>query len=970
MPILVQIPTTEERSSMLKSFTVYIVQVEDFGRSYQIERRFDDFAKLHGELVLVDTGVPSLPEKKMWSSTDASTVAERRPAFEKLLRYCLRSEPVVFDKDQALWKFLELPAPGVVAARYLHKTRQLTLISQIRKLMDPKYEKEHAYRLGHASVIKVNLHLLSTEGALDGVKAPSAAPAAAAVGDDSGAEASLGSSFANGAGSPTQDKPATPCADEGGASSTAASPTGESPSQEAESGILDMLRWCLANGGESTRKTFLDERGMTIMLNLLFRKGESGAAPDQKVRNVMNALVKAEGDKFPRVFAAFLADGGVSVLGSAKGLLQGSRGFGEFISKLLWIAWDEETQRAFLSGGGSTSPALSLLGALFESPSRGARATAGLLLSCLLESRLLEEKEEQAAAGVNTIVEEMVACSPGWCSSDSDGKGTDKAEAELAAFVQSLGSTEERLGRILACADAAWRLNGGNLPEEGNPLWACCAFALWCVLKIKPKPARIAQLRLALPAVVQVAPARARWLAGEVLLMLQLQLPKEVCSASSEGLEGIVEATFQERAALELALEQQVDHSRHKFAAGLEESSQVIAGQRGLADARQQPLELLEAGGAWHRELEAILGRLGGSRGELSGALGSAEEKRECAQGVILGVMQMELPLPGSGSEDQHMERTLGSMREVEAEYLAMSRELQQHEQLLQEHDALVDQANKAMDQADRAVQEMRREISELEVNMNAKQREAQSTRTMASSDLSVRKGQLAAEVESVKAKQAKIRERAQKLQGGELLDAQGVPLDAVAKEQQMSRMKAEAGQQKAKLAELQAEQAKWETDPQTLEQQAEAAEQEVLRMGQERDGLRVQLGLLEEEHGQARAVWQEQVCQLQARRGGKDAAERQCNGMRRQLEGQWSSWQPLWVQRLQTWRDRMQSLSKAQQGEQRLATAIAQGWDQLRNERDLRREVLQELQRLQGRLDALAGQLAAVDDGPLEALG
>merc|ERR1719424_939392 len=122
------------------------------------------------------------------------------------------------------------------------------------------------------------------------------------------------------------------------------------------------------------------------------------------------------------------------------------------------------------------------------------------------------------------------------------------------------------------------------------------------------------------------------------------------------------------------------------------------------------------------------------------------------------------------------------------------------------------------MDQADRAVQEMRREISELEVKMNAKQREAQSTRTMASSDLSVRKGQLAAEVESVKAKQAKIRERAQKLQGGELLDAQGVPLDAVAKEQQMSRMKAEAGQQKAKLAELQAEQAKWETDPQTPE--------------------------------------------------------------------------------------------------------------------------------------------------------
>ncbi|CAK0843564.1 unnamed protein product [Prorocentrum cordatum] len=59
----------------------------------------------------------------------------------------------------------------------------------------------------------------------------------------------------------------------------------------------------------------------------------------------------------------------------------------------------------------------------------------------------------------------MVACSPGWCSADGDGKTADKAEAELAAFVQSLGSTEERLARILACADAAWRLNGGTGPD-------------------------------------------------------------------------------------------------------------------------------------------------------------------------------------------------------------------------------------------------------------------------------------------------------------------------------------------------------------------------------------------------------------------------------------------------------------------------------------------------------------------------
>ncbi|CAK0903457.1 unnamed protein product, partial [Prorocentrum cordatum] len=73
---------------------------------------------------------------------------------------------------QALWKFLELPSPGVVAARYLYKTRQLTYISQIRKLMASKYLMEHAYRLGHASVIKVNLHLLSTESREGGEAGP------------------------------------------------------------------------------------------------------------------------------------------------------------------------------------------------------------------------------------------------------------------------------------------------------------------------------------------------------------------------------------------------------------------------------------------------------------------------------------------------------------------------------------------------------------------------------------------------------------------------------------------------------------------------------------------------------------------------------------------------------------------------------------------------------------------------------
>merc|ERR1740138_686359 len=145
-----------------------------------------------------------------------------------------------------------------------------------------------------------------------------------------------------------------------------------------------------------------------------------------------------------------------------------------------------------------------------------------------------------------------MASSPTW-SGDS-GEGADRSEADLVAFVQGLGSNEERLNRILCCADAPWRLCGGSLPDAENPLWSCCAFALWCLLKIKPKPSRLANLRLALPAVIQGSPYRARWLAAEVLLVLQLQAPATYGDAASSGIEALAETTYQERAAMELAL--------------------------------------------------------------------------------------------------------------------------------------------------------------------------------------------------------------------------------------------------------------------------------------------------------------------------------------------------------------------------------------------------------------------------------
>ncbi|CAE8640983.1 unnamed protein product, partial [Polarella glacialis] len=375
-----------ERSSMLKSFTVYIVQVSDFGRQYQIERRFDDFAKLHSDLIAYDPSIPPLPEKRMFSSTDASVVAERRPAFQRILRHMLRSEDIVMEKSQTVWKFLEMPPPAVVATRYLFKSQRLNYARQCGKLTDPKYDKEHAYRLTHPMLVKTSLRLLATEGALQEAAKTSAAALATpepAAEESSSPRTVMRSSVDGGAGYPSDASTPQRASSQG--SGLADSPTsaiakgGEAAAiQEAEASIVEMLRWAIANGTDQVRQHFLKENGIGVLLSFIFRKGrsessrEEGFGPDQRARNVLNALIKAAGDKFSSVFAHFLSAGGISVLSESVDLLQQHQGFADFVSKLLWIAWDEEAQRAFLSEG-HIREALGLLSALFECPSKGAR---------------------------------------------------------------------------------------------------------------------------------------------------------------------------------------------------------------------------------------------------------------------------------------------------------------------------------------------------------------------------------------------------------------------------------------------------------------------------------------------------------------------------------------------------------------------------------------------------------------------
>jgi len=273
------------------------------------------------------------------------------------------------------------------------------------------------------------------------------------------------------------------------------------------------------------------------------------------------------------------------------------------------------------------------------------------------------------------------------------------------------------------------------------------------------------------------------------------------------------------------------------------------------------------------------------------------------------------------------------------------------------------------MERADKAVQETRRQISELESQISAKQRDAQGKRTMASSDFSALKGQVMAEIDTIKQKQAKIRERALKIQAGEPLSEKGAPLDATAAQEEMARLKAEAAQLKARHAELQAEQSRFDTDPATLEQQARASEEAVQRLSQERDDLRGGLHQQEGEHAQYREIWQDSVSHLQVARQASQLAERECSGLKQQLDAVWVSWQPLWARRLQSWRTRVQSLSQAQHGGRELAQAVSRSWEGLRTEKDLRREVLSAVQDLQDQLESLAQELASLDDRALDAL-
>jgi hypothetical protein len=133
--------------------------MNEFGRQIQLERRFDDFAKLHENLSSVaGLSLPPLPPKAFFGGNDPKVIEERRPALERILRECLSNDKVLTEEHGYLCKFLEIPDGGVNVIRLLFPETRTEALPKLIELLRP--DASDNYRLFHKSVIEVLISCL------------------------------------------------------------------------------------------------------------------------------------------------------------------------------------------------------------------------------------------------------------------------------------------------------------------------------------------------------------------------------------------------------------------------------------------------------------------------------------------------------------------------------------------------------------------------------------------------------------------------------------------------------------------------------------------------------------------------------------------------------------------------------------------------------------------------------------------
>eukprot|EP00928_Gymnodinium_smaydae_P063509 TRINITY_DN47061_c0_g1_i1.p1 TRINITY_DN47061_c0_g1~~TRINITY_DN47061_c0_g1_i1.p1 ORF type:complete len:978 (+),score=151.58 TRINITY_DN47061_c0_g1_i1:64-2997(+) len=943
--VTITIPRTEEKSSMggLKPYTAYCVEVNDFGTCYTVERRFDDFQKLRADLAEIDSSLPHLPEKKMWGSTDASVVAERRPAFEKLLNYMLRSEEVVFESENHLWKFIEIPTPGVVAARYLFRKRRIAYVKQCMKLLDEKYKQEHSYRLCHESMLAAHLQLLSSEGQLVLQKAP-------AMNEDAD-------------GSPSA-APAAQRAD---------GPKGAQVNDpDLEGGVLEMLRYGISNGKQSARKRFVEEDGIRAILDLIRRiakRSEDGHIPNQRARNVLSALVQADGDNFPTTFADFLRKGGVGALSEFRELCGKYPAYAEFLGKLLWLAWEVDTQAAFLQADSSGGEALALLSALFASGTKSGQIMAGLLLSSLVANDGFandRSREAKAAQGISGLVEDLVASMP-TMTGPTRQKESSVADDDMQAaetFLASVGRNERSFARLLACATAPCDPSTGSVFAHGtSPRWSPCAFALWCLAKIKPKPARLLELRTMLPALAEAGDPTVRWLSGELLLHLHSAGSENAgTSEQKEDQQGAANAATiaTEQRIVDAAMSEQILHVLAQLRDGLQENAGVMQQQFDLVQAREGQLAIASDGG-WSEAVDTALKKLTAVREKLSRNMSSVRDRHQDSK-ESLDTLHRSLDDKVDAKCEADLEAALASVQELEDVHYRKHEEWSHLQQVYEQQNLALETATNEMEEADRKVAGMRKIISDMEQELSNKQREAHTQRSLASSDRGAAQANLRSEMEKADQRLAALREKAAKLQASQ---ESGQPaVDPAKIPELMAQLKQDAQKCKQRKAELQDELQKLCADPEAIEAAAQTAERQAVELQEQLATLRTSgLTDLERAHFASREVWRDETTRLQEVRVQRDSAGRERDEFKRQMDERWRRWNQLWSARLKSWRERAIALGDSRSSNRGFQGAVSETWDLLREEQVARQNVLEAVAGAQQRLQRLAEQMVEVGD-------
>ena len=322
--------------------------MNDFGRQVDLQRRFDDFAKLHESLSSVPgISLPALPPKNMFGGNDPKVVDERRPLLEKLVKECVGNEKVLSDQHDHLFKFLEISPAGVSVIKFLSPSTRAESLPKLVELLKP--DAVDNYRLFNESVVRVLLHLLTTSS------------------DNKTIITSL----------------------------------------DVLQFILSRAHSHPLANTVDIQQVFVTLNGIGIVWNLLTGKPDFR----ENCRRVLSSLITSNSGKIEKyeslILNFFKAQNGLSQLFASISNNPTESLLHEIVAKLIWFGLSAEVQAVVANH----PQGLALLGRLFSSPDSNARCLSGLTLSVLVTSGALDSsKTDRAVDGVQSILASLITC--------------------------------------------------------------------------------------------------------------------------------------------------------------------------------------------------------------------------------------------------------------------------------------------------------------------------------------------------------------------------------------------------------------------------------------------------------------------------------------------------------------------------------------------------------------------------------